>query len=135
WAMTPLLMLGGAYLCFEGTEKIWQALTHTSHAVEVVAVTDPEELEARQVSGAVRTDFILSAEIMAIALNELPELTLPMQAAVLATVAVAVTLGVYGAVALIVKMDDIGLHMSTRADRLSQLVGHGLVRAMPGLLS
>jgi uncharacterized protein len=135
WAIVPLLMIGGAYLCFEGTEKIWQALTHTSHAAEVLTITDPVELEARQVGGAVRTDFILSAEIMAIALNELPELTMPMQAAVLATVAVAVTLGVYGAVALIVKMDDFGLHLSERADRISQLIGHGLVRAMPLLLS
>jgi uncharacterized protein len=135
WAMTPLLMIGGAYLCFEGTEKIWHALTHTGHAAEVLTIADPVELEARQVGGAVRTDFILSAEIMAIALNELPELTVPMQAAVLAAVAVAVTLGVYGAVALIVKMDDVGLHLSERADRLSQSIGHGLVRAMPALLS
>jgi len=134
WAITPLLMIGGAYLCFEATEKIWEKLSHTDHAEEVVEITDPHELEHRQVSGAVRTDFILSAEIMAIALNELPDLALPMQAAVLAAVAVVITFGVYGAVGLIVKMDDVGLHLSERADRLSQAIGHGLVRSMPVLL-
>jgi predicted DNA repair protein MutK len=134
WAITPLLMLGGAYLSFEATEKIWEALTHTGHAEEVIDVVDPEDLEDRQVNGAVRTDFILSAEIMAIALAALPDLSLPMRAAALAAVAVAITLGVYGTVALIVKMDDVGLHMSERANRLSQAVGHGLVRLMPVLL-
>jgi predicted DNA repair protein MutK len=127
-------MLGGAYLCFEATEKIFEVLTHTTHAKEAVAITDPAELEERQVAGAIRTDFILSAEITAIALNELPDMTLTMQGVVLAAVAVAITAGVYGAVALIVKMDDVGLHLSLRADRLSQAVGHGLVRAMPALL-
>src|SRR5690554_6193944 len=111
WAITPLLMLGGAYLCFEATEKIWQWLTHTGHAKEAVEITDPAELEDRQVGGAVRTDFILSAEIMAIALAQLPEMDLLRQAFVLAVVAVAITFGVYGAVALIVKMDDVGLHL------------------------
>jgi predicted DNA repair protein MutK len=134
WAITPLLMVGGAYLAFEAVEKIWAALTRTGHAKEVLTITDPQELEDRQVSGAVRTDFILSAEIMAIALNELPALSLPMQAVVLAVVAVAITVAVYGAVALIVKMDDVGLHMSERADAFSQAVGHGLLRLMPVLL-
>jgi predicted DNA repair protein MutK len=134
WAITPLLMLGGAYLCFEATEKIFEALTHTGHAEEAVAITDPAELEDRQVSGAIRTDFILSAEITAIALNELPAMSVTMQGVVLAAVAVAITFGVYGAVALIVKMDDFGLHLSERQDRLSQALGHGLVRGMPALL-
>jgi len=134
WAVTPLLMIGGAYLCFEATEKIWEALTHTTHAEEVIEIVDPHELEERQVGGAVRTDFILSAEIMAIALGELPELSLAMQAAVLAAVAVAITGGVYGAVALIVKMDDVGLHLTLRRRRWLQLVGHGLVELMPFLL-
>src|SRR5690606_17204609 len=84
WAITPLLMVGGAYLSFEATEKIWKKLAHSSHEKEVIEVTDPRELEDRQVGGAIRTDFILSAEIMAIALGELPELSLPMQAVVLA---------------------------------------------------
>jgi len=135
WAVTPLLMIGGAYLCFEASEKIWEALSHTSHAEEVVAITDPHELEARQVGGAVRTDFILSAEIMAIALAQLPDLSLWLQAAVLALVAVVITLGVYGAVALIVKMDDIGLHLSERQSPFAQTVGHGLVHLMPRLLT
>ncbi len=134
WAVTPLLMIGGAYLCYEATEKIWEALTHTGHAEEVVEITDPAELEERQVGGAVRTDFILSAEIMAIALAELPDLSLAMQAAVLAAVAVAITLGVYGSVALIVKMDDVGLHLSRRDNAFSRAVGHGLVALMPLLL-
>ncbi|HYD23490.1 MAG TPA: DUF808 domain-containing protein [Croceibacterium sp.] len=134
WAITPLLMVGGAYLAFEATEKIWEALTHTTHAEEVIEITDPHELEERQVSGAVRTDFILSAEIMAIALGELPELTLVMQAVVLAAVAVAITLGVYGSVALIVKMDDVGLHLSLRRRAWLRAIGHGLVNLMPALL-
>jgi predicted DNA repair protein MutK len=134
WAITPLLMVGGAYLSFEATEKIWEKLSHSGHSEEVIEVTDPHELEERQVGGAIRTDFILSAEIMAIALSELPDLSLPMQAAVLAAVAIVITFGVYGVVGLIVKMDDVGLHLSKRANRLSQAVGHGLVRLMPVLL-
>jgi predicted DNA repair protein MutK len=135
WAITPLLMLGGAYLCFEATEKIWEALSHTTHAEEVIEITDPVELEERQVGGAVRTDFILSAEIMAIALAELPDMTLIRQAAVLAVVAVAITLGVYGSVALIVKMDDVGLHLSLRRRAYVRAIGHGLVKLMPILLT
>jgi predicted DNA repair protein MutK len=134
WGITPLLMIGGASLSVEATEKIWEKLSHADHDEDIVEIADPQELEARQVGGAVRTDFILSAEIMAIALGSLPPLSLPMQAAVLAAVAVIITLGVYGVVALIVKMDDIGLHLSQRASRLSQAVGHGLVRLMPVLL-
>jgi predicted DNA repair protein MutK len=135
WAITPLLMIGGAYLCFEAAEKIWQALTHTGHAEEAVAITDPAELEERQVKGAIRTDFILSAEITAIALAELPEMSLTMQGVVLAVVAVAITAGVYGAVALIVKMDDVGLHLSERANAGARALGHALLWLMPRLLS
>src|SRR5688572_23558298 len=135
WAITPLLMIGGAYLCFEATEKIFEALTHTGHAEEAVEITDPEELEERQVGGAVRTDFILSAEIMAIALAELPDMTLIRQAAVLAVVAIAITLGVYGSVGLIVKMDDVGLHLSVRRRAYLRAIGHGLVYLMPVLLT
>ncbi|MBT2133971.1 DUF808 family protein [Croceibacterium sp. LX-88] len=134
WAITPLLMVGGAYLAFEATEKIWESLSHTSHAEEVTEITDAKELEDRQVGGAIRTDFILSAEIMAIALNSLPPLSLPMQAAVLAAVAVVITLGVYGAVALLVKMDDLGLHLSARPQAYLRKIGHGLVNSMPYLL-
>jgi hypothetical protein len=135
WLVTPLLMLGGAYLCFEATEKIWEKLTHTDHAEEVIEIVDPHELEERQVGGAVRTDFILSAEIMAIALGELEGRSLGMQAAALAAVAVAITAGVYGVVALIVKMDDVGLHLTLRRRRWLQLLGHGLVETMPVLLT
>lgn len=134
WAITPLLMIGGVYLAFEATEKIWDALAHTGHAEEVVEITDPADLERRQVSGAVRTDFILSAEIMAIALGELPDLSLVTQAIVLAAVAVAITLGVYGTVALIVKMDDVGLHLCAREQPLTARIGRGMVELMPILL-
>lgn len=134
WAITPLLMLGAAYLCFEGAEKVWEVLSGNSHTEEVLEVTDPKELEDRQVGGAVRTDFILSAEIMAIALAELPAQSLWMQAAVLAAVGIAITVGVYGVVALIVKMDDIGLHLSQRSTSGVRALGRGLVTAMPVLL-
>ena len=134
--ITPLLMVGGAYLAFEATEKIIEVVTGDHHGEAELAEADtPAELEARQVKGAVRTDFILSAEIMAIALNELGELNIYEQGAALALVAVAVTLGVYGAVAIIVKLDDIGLHMAKRASAASRAVGSFLVRMVPGLLS
>ncbi|WP_298090681.1 DUF808 domain-containing protein [uncultured Sphingomonas sp.] len=134
WAITPLLMLGGAYLCFEAAEKIYEALSGHAHAEDVTEITDPKELEDRQVSGAVRTDLILSAEIMAIALGELPDLSIPLQAVALALVGIAITIGVYGAVALIVKMDDIGLHLVKTGGSAAQGVGRGLVKAMPVLL-
>ena len=135
WAITPLLMVGGAYLSFEATEKIWHGLFGHDHEKDVEEITDPHELEVRQVSGAIRTDFILSAEIMAIALAQLPEMSLLQQAIVLALVAVAITVGVYGAVALIVKMDDVGLHLCERKSGVTKTVGRGLVQLMPLLLS
>ena len=134
WAITPLLMLGGAYLCFEASEKIYEAITGTGHAEDVVEITDPKELEDRQVSGAIRTDFILSAEIMAIALADLPGKSLTIQAIILAAVGIAITVGVYGVVALIVKMDDIGLHLAQRSASGTRAIGRGLVKAMPILL-
>lgn len=132
WAITPILMLGGAYLSFEGAEKVIEKLRGQDHGQEAATIADPAELEARQVSGAVRTDLILSAEIMAIALAELPEMGVWTQAVVLAVVGIAITVAVYGAVALIVKMDDIGLHM-VKAGHAAGL-GRGLVAAMPVLL-
>jgi predicted DNA repair protein MutK len=133
--ITPLLMIGGAYLAFEATEKIIEVVTGDHHGEAELAEADtPAELEARQVKGAVRTDFILSAEIMAIALNELGELSIGEQAAALALVAIAVTIGVYGVVAIIVKLDDIGLHMAQRASSASRAIGRFLVRMVPGLL-
>jgi predicted DNA repair protein MutK len=134
WAITPLLMIGGSYLCFEAAEKIWEAVSGHAHAEEVTAIDDPAELEARQVSGAIRTDFILSAEIMAIALAELPDLSLVTRALALAVVAVGITVGVYGVVALLVKMDDVGLHLSRRDAPAARAVGRALVRGMPVLL-
>jgi predicted DNA repair protein MutK len=135
WAITPLLMLGGSYLCFEATEKIWHALRHDNVDDEVLEITDPADLEKRQVSGAIRTDFILSAEIMAIALSQLPLIPLWEQAVVLALVAVAITFGVYGVVALIVKMDDIGLHLARRSNALARSIGGSLLWLMPRLLN
>jgi hypothetical protein len=136
WAVTPLLMVGGAYLCFEGTEKVVERVFGGGHhkADEVVTITDPAELEQRQVGGAVRTDFILSAEIMAIALADLPQQSIWMQAIVLAVVGIAITVGVYGVVALIVKMDDIGLHLAQRRSGGTRALGRGLVKGMPPLL-
>jgi uncharacterized protein len=135
WAITPILMAGGAFLCFEAAEKILGALTGHGHGDEAAAATSPEELEQRQVSSAIRTDLILSGEIMAIALAELADQSLVNQAVALALVAVAITAGVYGLVALIVKMDDIGLHLARRPGSGSQALGRGLVAAMPRVLS
>jgi predicted DNA repair protein MutK len=134
WAITPILMVGGAYLCFEGAEKVWHALGGGEHAAAVVEITDPKELEDRQVSGAVRTDFILSGEIMAIALSDLEGEPLLTQGVVLAVVGIAITAGVYGVVALIVKMDDVGLRMAKSTSGAARAIGRGLVAAMPKLL-
>jgi predicted DNA repair protein MutK len=134
---TPLLMLGGAYLAFEATEKIIEKLLHEhEHEEQLVdAMADPRDLEAMQVKGAIRTDFILSAEIMAIALASLEHLTLLTTAIALVVVAIAITVGVYGVVALIVKLDDIGLHMAERRNRSTRAIGNALVHLVPRLLS
>jgi predicted DNA repair protein MutK len=140
WAVTPLLMLGGAYLCFEGAEKVWEKIVphETENLVEQLAELTSSEHEQNMVKGAVRTDFILSAEIMAIALNEvknLAETSIWLEAGVLAVVAVAITIAVYGVVGLIVKMDDIGLHMAGKENGASQAIGRFLVQGMPKLLT
>jgi uncharacterized protein len=136
WAITPLLMLGGAYLCFEGAEKVWHEIADKEHSLaELAAELNSEEHERHMVAGAVRTDFILSAEIMAIALAEVATEPLAMRAAILGLVAVAITVGVYGAVGLIVKMDDVGLHMAERRDPGSRAIGRGLVHAMPKVMA
>jgi predicted DNA repair protein MutK len=136
WAVTPILMLGGTYLCFEAAEKVWEAIRHEEPSAEVenLALTS-EELEAEKVSGAIRTDMILSAEIMAIALSDVTAQPLAIQAGALALVGLGITFGVYGLVGLIVKMDDIGLHLAARPSRASQHVGEALVKAMPTVLS
>jgi hypothetical protein len=130
-------MIGGAYLAFEATEKIVEKLRHEhEHEEQLVdAMVDPVELEKLQVKGAIRTDFILSAEIMAIALASLEHLTLLTTAVALVAVAVAITAGVYGAVALIVKLDDIGLHMAQRRSRATRALGERLVHLVPKLLT
>jgi predicted DNA repair protein MutK len=135
--ITPLLMLGGAYLAFEATEKILEKLLHEhEHEEQLVdAMADPAELEKLQVKGAIRTDFILSAEIMAIALASLGPMPLWTAAAALVAVALAITAGVYGVVALIVKLDDIGLHMAERGSRGVRAFGDALVHIVPHLLT
>ena len=132
WAVTPILMLGGSYLCFEAVEKIIEAFRpHAeAEAFEVLAQSS-EALEREKVSGAIRTDLILSGEIMAIALAELADRPLALQAGALALVGLAMTVGVYGVVALIVKMDDIGLRLARRRSRALRGLGRGLVRGMP----
>jgi predicted DNA repair protein MutK len=134
-AITPLLMIGGTYLAFEATEKIIELFTHEHHHEAEMAEADtPEELEARQVSGAVRTDLILSAEIMAIALASLAGEGIFDQAVVLAIVGIGITIGVYGAVALVVKLDDIGLHLARTGKPGLKPFGCWLVRFVPRLL-
>jgi uncharacterized protein len=136
WLITPILMLGGLYLCFEGAEKVIHALGHAPAVSEdVEQVKDMFALENERVSGAVRTDLILSAEIMAIALSEVADRPIMVQAAVLAVVGLLITLAVYGAVALIVKMDDFGLHLAQRPSAALQGFGRGLVKAMPIVMS
>ena len=135
WAITPLLMIGGAYLCYEGSEKVFEKLTGHHHEVPITEDAEPGELEKRQVAGAIRTDFILSAEIMVIALSTLSGMSLPMQAFALALVGLVVTVSVYGLVGIIVKLDDIGLHLATKADAFRRAIGRGLVLGVPKLLS
>ena len=136
WAITPLLMTGGAYLCFEGTEKLADVLFgRNREAEEQDRMLHHAEIEGEMISGAIRTDLILSAEIMAIALADVAQRSLPAQAAVLAVVGVLVTIGVYGVVALIVKMDDIGLHLAERSAATVRRIGRALVRTMPVLLA
>ena len=142
WLITPILMIGGAYLCFEGAEKVIEKFRDATDDNEETLAEEVAELssadhEKTMVSGAVRTDFILSAEIMAIALKEVAD-TYPgigMQAAALFIVAIGITIAVYGVVGLIVKMDDIGLNMAQRKLGATRAMGRALVRGMPKLLS
>lgn len=138
WAITPLLMLGGLFLCFEGAEKVLEMFhPHAeSHGEEETPVAGtPEELEDQRVKSAIQTDFILSAEIMAITLSAVPDAAFWQQALVLAIVGIGITLLVYGAVALIVKADDAGVALA-RGGRLglTRALGRGIVKIMPGLL-
>jgi hypothetical protein len=135
WIIQPLLMLGGAYLCFEGYEKVHSMFSKHPAAheqQEEVKVITPEELEKARVTGAVRTDFILSAEIIAIAYATVAEDPLVTQIVVMLCVAVFITAAVYGFVGLIVKADDIGLHMAKNSKKPNiQKIGKGIVKWMP----
>ncbi|MDO5677310.1 MAG: DUF808 domain-containing protein [Propionibacteriaceae bacterium] len=130
WILTPLLMLGGLYLVFEGAEKIWESVSGHSKSKAAPAVVKGADHEKKMTSGAIRTDFILSAEIMVISNNELAkDVSIWMRAATLIVVALAITALVYGVVALIVKMDDVGLKLATKEN--TRALGEGLVKAMP----
>lgn len=135
WAITPLLMLGGAFLCYEGAEKVIHAFTNDDTLAEDAAELEDPDHEANMVKGAIRTDFILSAEIMVIALNEVASDTFWLRAATLVVVAFVITIAVYGVVGLIVKMDDIGLDLAQRRFGATRAIGRGLVKAMPKLLA
>src|SRR3954454_12102864 len=131
--LTPILMIGGAYLCYEGAEKVWAKLGgghHDSHAPAEETAPDEKTI----VTGAVRTDFILSAEIMVIALNEVVDQGFWARAVILAIVAVGITVLVYGVVGVIVKMDDVGLHLSQRDSTGIAGLGRGLVKGVATLV-
>lgn len=135
-AIIFLLMLGGAYLSYEGAEKIIEKLGGEKHGKTIDdPIEDPVHFEKQRTSGAIRTDLILSAEIMAITLNEVAAETLLTRAGVLAIVGVGVTVAVYGAVAVIVKLDDIGLHLLEKPGEAARKVGQLLLTAMPKILT
>lgn len=135
WLITPLLMIGGVYLCFEGAEKLHEAFFAHGHAETVATpVADPAALEEQKVAGAIRTDFILSAEIMALTLAGVSTSSLITQAAVLAAVGILITVAVYGVVAFIVKADDIGIHLVATGGGLLKSIGRGLVVGVPVFL-
>jgi predicted DNA repair protein MutK len=144
WAVTPLLMVGGLYLCFEGVEKLAHKWLHGAaegepeHAVELAALADGNvdlvAFEADKIKGAIRTDFVLSAEIIVIALGTVADKPFPMQFAVLAGIGLIMTVGVYGIVAGIVKMDDLGLHLLEKPGALARTIGKALLLAAPKLM-
>ncbi|WP_265567052.1 DUF808 domain-containing protein, partial [Serratia grimesii] len=139
WAITPLLMVGGAYLCYEGFEKVFHSLSHGKAAQEERsdgpgANEDAAAYEKRKVKGAIRTDFVLSAEIIAITLGTVAGATFSQQVIVLCGIAVVMTLGVYGIVAGIVRLDDLGLYLSRKSSALARSLGGGIVRAAPYLM-
>ena len=144
WAVTPLLMLGGLYLCFEGVEKLAHKFLHSaeedaaSHAEEITALSDETVdmavFEADKIKGAIRTDFVLSAEIIVIALGTVADQPFMSQVAVLSGIGLIMTVGVYGIVAGIVKMDDAGLYLLQKTNALARFVGKGLLLAAPKLM-
>jgi predicted DNA repair protein MutK len=130
-----ILMLGGTYLCYEGAEKVGHKLRGHSATEKAPAVERGPEAEAKVTKGAITTDFILSCEIMVISMNEVADESLWVRAIILVVVALAITILVYGAVALIVKMDDIGLHLTTKDSAGSRRFGELLVKGMPAVLA
>lgn len=144
WLVTPLLMIGGAYLCFEGVEKLAHKFLHSpqedlAHHKEIVqananAAVDLVAFEKDKIKGAIRTDFVLSAEIIVIALGTVATQPLMKQFGVLAAVAAIMTVGVYGFVGLIVKLDDIGMHLLKAKDAFQRSVGRGLIAFAPKLM-
>lgn len=135
WAITPLLMAGGVYLCFEGAEKILHALRpHREAHAAAAAPVDAKTFEDQKIRSAIQTDLILSAEIMAITLGTVPASAFAVQAAVLAVVGTGITGLVYGGVALIVKADDVGLALSRMGWPPVRVLGRGLVEGMPPFL-
>jgi hypothetical protein len=144
WAIVPLLMVGGFYLCLEGVEKLAHKWLHSPqedtqhHAEELAAVADEsvdlEVFEAEKIKGAIRTDFVLSAEIIVIALGTVAGQPFASQVTVLVAIALIMTVGVYGFVAAIVKMDDVGLHLLKKGNGLAQIIGKGLLLTAPKLM-
>jgi len=135
WAIMPLLMLGGLFLCYEGAEKLMEALGGEHHGETVEdGPQDAAAFEQARVKGAVRTDLILSAEIMAIALGEVATRPVAEQAVILSLVGIGITVAVYGVVGLLVKLDDIGLHLVQRGGAVAQAVGRALVLGTPHVL-
>ena len=144
WAIMPLLMTGGAFLCYEGFEKLAHRLLHSKaedeahHAELAQALADPAidlvAFERDKVKGAVRTDFVLSAEIIAITLGAVAQAAFVTQVTVLVGIAIIMTIGVYGLVAGIVKIDDLGLYMSRRASQIARTVGSAILKAAPYLM-
>jgi uncharacterized protein len=144
WGITPLLMLGGAFLCYEGFEKLAHKFLHSSaedakHHDELVhALADPSvdlvAMEKDKIKGAVRTDFILSAEIIVISLGTVATATFAKQVGVLIAIALIMTVGVYGLVAAIVKLDDLGLHLSKKGNGAVRGIGQALLLAAPKLM-
>ena len=144
WLIVPLLMIGGTYLCFEGFEKVAHKFFHSKHEKQqqqrklIDAVANPTvdlvAFEKEKIKGAVRTDFILSAEIIVIALGTVANAGLAKQALVVVSIAILMTVGVYGFVALIVKLDDMGAHLCTKANAFAQFIGEILLAAAPKLM-
>ena len=135
WALTPLLMVGGTYLCYEGAEKVWEHFGGHHAQDETPVFLEGDDQEKHMIGGAIRTDFILSSEIMVISLNEVADEPFVMRAAILIVVAIAMTVLVYGVVAFIVKMDDIGLHLARSGKGAKASIGRGMVAGMPKVLS